>query len=567
MKRLALFISPAVTTLNAVFFAIFIIFPTPAVSALTIRGTVIDVSSQPVSGALVTFTDVSNTEISFSDDTDESGAYSITILPTSIEDEPARILLLFQNYPNPFNPATVIPYSVFTASRIYLSIYNILGQKVRTLVDSYQPKGEHRVVWNGRDDSGNTVAAGIYIYRLRCGRRILTKKMVLIDGGSIPVGNGDSPASRSTPKYASAQSNATTGNTSYRVTITGKDIAAYTEEGVIVTEGIPQNFVVQRLPLQLTSYERDYQPYFSPDGKYIAFLSVRNTYNPLVAENNHELWIMNKDGSHQHPIITEDLYEGTVSISHVSWLKDSLDMLVQVRINIPLGTEIWRVALDGNKARLSSTGDLAERPEYSPDGLKIAFMIQGPNPPQGSPVYRLYVANINLSEPVLIEQGLIGDFIWKSDSQEIIYTLYDRTNENYELWKSSINGNERAQFSHTLDSEEDPSYSSDGNYIAFTSQNAVYITPYQTFQPKKLLDNTRNPKWIPNRNVILLHSEQSEQISDTRRYWTESWIVEPEGNILKKIEVGKATNVSFSSDGEYFVYSVEGNLWIDKLPK
>ena len=123
-----------------------------------------------------------------------------------------------------------------------------------------------------------------------------------------------------------------------------------------------------------------------------------------------------------------------MTITNVSWSKDSNDMLVQ--IYTPMGSEIWRVTLDGSKTRLSSTDDWAERPEYSPDGSKIGFMIQGPNPSQGFPVYNLYVSNTDFSESVLIENGLIHDFVWKSDSHELIYSLYDRPNENYELWKS-----------------------------------------------------------------------------------------------------------------------------------
>ncbi len=228
-----------------------------------------------------------------------------------------------------------------------------------------------------------------------------------------------------------------------------------------------------------------------------------------------------------------------------------------------MGSEIWRVTIDGSKTRLSSTDDWAERPEYSPDGSKIAFIIQGPNPPQGSPVYRLYVSNTDFSEPVLIEKGLIQDFVWKSDSNELIYSLYDRSNENYELWISSISGNEKLQFSNTLVSEEDPSCSSDGKYIAYSTQRTVYVTPSDTFQPKKVLDNARIPRWIPNRNLLLIVSDQT---LDNGGSWTESWVVDLEGMVIKKIAEGNPTRISFSSNGEYFVYSLDGNLWVDQLP-
>ncbi len=73
---------------------------------------------------------------------------------------------------------------------------------------------------------------------------------------------------------------------------------------------------------QLTSSGKDYYPYISPNGEYIAFLSVRNTYNPDVAAIIFELWIMDKNGSDQHPIISiDDLWDEVGFIKNVSCLK------------------------------------------------------------------------------------------------------------------------------------------------------------------------------------------------------------------------------------------------------
>ncbi len=318
-------------------------------------------------------------------------------------------------------------------------------------------------------------------------------------------------------------------------------------------------------PKQLTSSGKDFISHYSPNGEYIAFLSARNTYNPNVAEIIFELWLMKNDGSNQHsiiPIDNDNLYERSVNINNVSWFKDSNNMLVQIRTH--MGNEIWRVTLDGNKTKLSSTDDCAEQPKYSPDGLKTAFLIQGPNPPQGSPVYKLYISNIDFSKPVLVDKGLIQNFEWKSDSNELIYSFYDRSNENYELWKYSIRKMAKLQFSNTSVSEEHSSYSSDGKYIAYSVQNTVYVTPSDTFRPKKVLDNARIPKWMPKQNFLLIVSEQT---LDNKSFWTESWIVDIKGNIIKKIAKGKPTSVNFSSNGKYFVYSLDGNLWVDQLFK
>jgi|GEM_PF-5012154 len=81
---------------------------------------------------------------------------------------PDRITLL-QNYPNPFNPETTIPFvlSGNRRFRVRVEIYNILGQRVRSLLNTVLPGGEHSVRWDGRNDGGNPVASGVYIYRLR----------------------------------------------------------------------------------------------------------------------------------------------------------------------------------------------------------------------------------------------------------------------------------------------------------------------------------------------------------------------------------------------------------------
>jgi len=87
---------------------------------------------------------------------------------------------LGQNFPNPFNPSTTLLYSLKQAGHVQLSIYNILGQNVRTLVDEYQDANTYTKVWDGCDDSGQPVASGIYMYRIKSGDFTDIKKMVLM---------------------------------------------------------------------------------------------------------------------------------------------------------------------------------------------------------------------------------------------------------------------------------------------------------------------------------------------------------------------------------------------------
>lgn len=88
---------------------------------------------------------------------------------------------LQQNYPNPFNPTTAISYQLAAASDVEITIYNTLGQKVRTLVNEAQkPAGYYRAEWNGRNDAGAAVASGVYLYRLHAGDFVKVRKMLLI---------------------------------------------------------------------------------------------------------------------------------------------------------------------------------------------------------------------------------------------------------------------------------------------------------------------------------------------------------------------------------------------------
>jgi len=87
---------------------------------------------------------------------------------------------LDQNYPNPFNPATTITFALSTASQVTLDIYNVMGQRVRTLLDANMPAGYHQIVWDGRSGVGKAVASGVYFYRISAGDFIQCRKMLLL---------------------------------------------------------------------------------------------------------------------------------------------------------------------------------------------------------------------------------------------------------------------------------------------------------------------------------------------------------------------------------------------------
>ncbi len=102
---------------------------------------------------------------------------------TSVGPEPdiqPGTFALYNNYPNPFNPETRIAYDLGKGSAVTLEIFNMLGQKVRTLANGRKAAGSHEVIWDGADNAGQQVSSGIYFYRLEAGDFVDTKRMLLV---------------------------------------------------------------------------------------------------------------------------------------------------------------------------------------------------------------------------------------------------------------------------------------------------------------------------------------------------------------------------------------------------
>lgn len=88
--------------------------------------------------------------------------------------------IIAQSYPNPFNPETQIDYTLNTTGNVRIQIYNITGQLIRTFVMGYQPAGSYSVRWDGRNESGDQTASGVYLYRIEAGPYEVTNRMVLL---------------------------------------------------------------------------------------------------------------------------------------------------------------------------------------------------------------------------------------------------------------------------------------------------------------------------------------------------------------------------------------------------
>jgi len=105
--------------------------------------------------------------------------------PSAVEDEeeitqrPSEFEL-YQNYPNPFNPETKIEYALKKTGHVTLHIYNVLGEKVKTLLDQDQPAGFYQINWDGKNDNGKPVSSGLYLYKLEVNGFSEAKRMILL---------------------------------------------------------------------------------------------------------------------------------------------------------------------------------------------------------------------------------------------------------------------------------------------------------------------------------------------------------------------------------------------------
>lgn len=151
----------------------------------TITGTIENTQGKLWNNVLV---ELYENEQLIASDITENGEFVFENVITDVktEEQPTGFRL-YQNYPNPFNPSTIIRFVVETQHAVSLRVYDILGREVKTLISQQLSPGEHSVTWNGTNNNGQGVSAGVYFYRLVTDDFIQTKKMVLTDGASSSV--------------------------------------------------------------------------------------------------------------------------------------------------------------------------------------------------------------------------------------------------------------------------------------------------------------------------------------------------------------------------------------------
>jgi len=149
----------------------------PTVQAVTLTPTVVEDPHHQVFFVYAT-SDASKGYTQWTEDPDVKG--TTVSFGLSQGSQTPKSFAVMQNYPNPFNPSTQISFDLPVASNVQLSIYNVLGQNVKELVNQGMEAGSHVVTWDGRADNGTSVASGVYFYRLTAGSYSRTMKMMML---------------------------------------------------------------------------------------------------------------------------------------------------------------------------------------------------------------------------------------------------------------------------------------------------------------------------------------------------------------------------------------------------
>ena len=193
-----------------------------AVAEPLVEGRVYLSSGGPAAGAQVLLFDLADLRAAPARaSADAAGYFALPLgaLPGSVLPERFELGV---NYPNPFNPSTVIPYQLPAPMHVRLEVFNLLGQRIATLIDQERPAGFHTAVWDATNAAGEAVSAGVYLYRLSGDGAKLSRSMVLIDGqAGVPAAG----LSAWSPRGPEAEQTAPV----YGLTVSGPGLVPYVD--------------------------------------------------------------------------------------------------------------------------------------------------------------------------------------------------------------------------------------------------------------------------------------------------------------------------------------------------
>jgi TolB protein len=485
-----------------------------------VQGTVMAIQwpdTVPAAHAFLIFTDVDDPSLVYTSLTDTTGKYVLDLITSVNEtgvDLPSTIELV-QNYPNPFSSETVIGYKLHKQSTVSIRIYNILGQEVRSFSEGTRDAGIHGIRWDGRDNDGGRVAAGVYFYQLRAGNEMQVKKMLVGFGReemASPGGIGFRPGELGGEPFGIVKANMS-GPRVYQVEITNTDttkpkILEDIFGFVFIDRDTTLDFIAStNASIDPPEFEIiDYYPAWSPDSTTIAYVHV--------GVDEPGLYLIDADGSNKRRILP-------VAPTNPRWSPDG------EWIAYSHNAQIYKLRLsDGYTQQLTTVGRNFF-PDWSPDGEWIAYDNTNcgnslePPPPNSCGI--LIMRNDGTKKGLIIEWARFP--IWHPENQSLLGVIGVSP---YDIWKKFV----------------------------------IYY-PFNTITPDTLnaiigSDNLF-PRYSPDGQEIAVTSQAPSQ-------WPKIWIINSGDSNPRQLTDARAYTCDWSPDGEWIVYTDtspgNGRLWV-----
>ena len=505
-------------------------------------------SGQPAADVQVRLFDMTDLRRSVGTTTDETGHFALPLRAFSTAKSAAlpTDFALGQNYPNPFNPSTLIPYQLLTAGHVRLEVFNLLGQRLATLVEGMRAAGAHTAQWDATDAAGRAVGAGVYIYRLSSGGQTATRRMVLVDGqAGIPAAQG--------AVRAAVQDLVEADGSVYGLTVSGEGLVAYVNPAF--REGVDESNIVleehgglPRMKLVagglLGDVNNDGQVDIS-DVLYVLLYVMADS--PIILPNNGDISLgdINNDG-------TVDLADVLLLVQYIDNPSDPTLPLIGDDHG-DTSSEATEVSLGRSTFGSISEGDVDWFVvEMNSAGILSASMTSS----AGAYIFILDSAGNILARDGNSDAGFNFQIL-VSVSSGTYYILVEayRSTTDYTLDVQSLSGASNISTNLTQNASDDwtPVWSPDGQRIAFASNRdgntEVHVMDADGTNPTNLTQNDDTDGW----NLVWSPDGQRIAFTSERDGNTEVYVMDADGT--------NPTNLTRSTGDDWApVWSSEGHI-------
>ena len=506
-------------------------------------------SGQPAVGVQVRLFDLTDLRRFVGTTTDETGHFALplrvlstvrgTALPTDFA--------LGQNYPNPFNPSTIIPYQLPASAHLRLEVFNLLGQRLATLVDGMRPAGTHTAQWDATDAAGRALGAGVYIYRLSSDDQTQSRRMVLVDGqAGIPAG----------PVRSAVEDLVAADGSVYGLTVSGAGLVAYVNPAFRV--GVDEADIVieehggsPRMKLAagglLGDVNNDGQVDIS-DVLYVLLYIIADS--SIILPNNGDITLgdINNDG-------TVDLADLLLLVRYTDNPSDPTLPLIGDDHGDTF-SEATEVSLEGSTVGSISEGDV--------DYFLIEMSTAGVLSASVTSSMGAYTFILDSSGNILARDGNsdagFNFQILVPVSSGTYYILVEayRSTTDYTLDVRSLTGDSNIATNLTQNASDDwtPVWSPDGQRLAFASNRdgntEVYVMDADGTNPTNLTQNADTDGW----NLVWSPDGQRIAFTSERDGNTEVYVMATDGSDPTNLtqSAGDDWTPVWSPDGQRIVF-------------